>query len=85
MLNKSIKEKMDKLFFWFEDTHQEEIKSGSNPYYTELAFQFFDYINSDEGVDLICESFGWDKYDDADKVKDIQSHYSKGIDVWLEA
>lgn len=76
----SDKQKMDKLFFWFEDN----LFQNDGPHHRSLnlVFEFADWIDSPHGAEKIEEY--WDWWNDDDKIQEIRDEFSRGINLWLE-
>lgn len=79
------KEKMDKIFWDFEENHFKN--DGIHHRSLNLVFEFADYIDTEAGETAIAEAFALHPYEDEDreKIMKIKAKFSKGINKFLES
>lgn len=71
------KDKMNKIFFWFEENRFENTGNYSRD--LNLVFEFADWIDKKEGESFICNYF------DTDDVENIKGEFNRGINSYLDA
>lgn len=85
-MEKKYKDKLDELFFWFENN---EFKNeGNYPRNTNLVLEFSDYIDKLDDDDLVDKLELLADYKDPDDALKaaaaIRIEIENGIDRWLE-
>ena len=71
------KDKMNKIFFWFEENRFEN--TGNYNRDLNLVFEFADWIDKKEGESFICDYF------DTDDAENIKGEFNRGINSYLDA
>lgn len=75
-MDKQTKNRMDKIFRWFEDNLFKNSMDYSRS--LNLVFEFADWIDTDSGKDVIADEFG------DDRLQEILGEYDRGINKYLE-
>lgn len=71
------KDKMNKIFFWFEENRFEN--TGNYNRDLNLVFEFAYWIDTKEGESFICDYF------DTDDAENIKGEFNRGINSYLDA
>lgn len=78
LLNKMYRQKMDKIFNWFEENRFKN--DGDHCRGLNLVFEFADWIDTDEGAEKISEQFD----DKPETLEKIRGKFSKGINHYID-